>query len=254
MASKKKKHEDHIDETWLIPYADMLTLLLALFIVLFAMSSLDTEKFKQMAIAFKQELKGGTGKEEFLSEQKPPKDKPLVEDKKSEEEMKKELEELKKKQEMEELSDLQKKIDEYIQNNKLSLSLKTTLTERGLMVTIVDSALFDSGKAVVRMESITVAKEISKLLVAASPREIMVSGHTDNIPIANSEFTSNWNLSTARAVNFMQVLLENPDLRPEKFSATGYGEYRPVSPNDSVESRAKNRRVEVLILPLTKQQ
>ncbi len=69
--SKKKKHDEHIDETWLIPYADMLTLLFALFIVLFAMSSIDAEKFKQMAVAFRSELAGGTGNKEFLSDQKP---------------------------------------------------------------------------------------------------------------------------------------------------------------------------------------
>ncbi|UOY94224.1 flagellar motor protein MotB [Ectobacillus sp. JY-23] len=245
MARKKKKHEEHIDETWLIPYADMLTLLLALFIVLFAMSSLDTEKFRQMAIAFNKELKGGTGNKEFLNEAPPAKDVPLKEEKS--------VEELQAKQEMEELKQLQEKIDAYITANKLSLSLKTTLTERGLMITIMDNALFDSGKAFVKLESVATAKEISQLLVAASPREVMVSGHTDNVPITNAEFKSNWDLSTGRAVNFMQVLLENANLQPGKFSAIGYGEYRPVAPNDSAENRAKNRRVEVLILPLTKQ-
>ncbi|WP_439099661.1 flagellar motor protein MotB [Ectobacillus antri] len=245
MARKKKKHEEHIDETWLIPYADMLTLLLALFIVLFAMSSLDTEKFRQMAIAFNKELKGGTGNKEFLNEVPPAQDVPLKEEKSAEE--------IKAKHEMEELKQLQEKIDAYIAANKLSLSLKTTLTERGLMITIMDNALFDSGKAFVKLESVATAKEISQLLVAASPREVMVSGHTDNVPITNAEFKSNWDLSTGRAVNFMQVLLENTNLQPEKFSAIGYGEYRPVAPNDSAENRAKNRRVEVLILPLTKQ-
>lgn len=74
---KKKKHEEHIDETWLIPYSDMLTLLFALFIVLFAMSSIDAAKFKQMAVAFRSELAGGTGNKEFLSDQKPNDEKEL---------------------------------------------------------------------------------------------------------------------------------------------------------------------------------
>lgn len=74
---KKKKHEEHIDETWLIPYSDMLTLLFALFIVLFAMSSIDAAKFKQMAVAFRSELAGGTGNKEFLSDQKPNEEKEL---------------------------------------------------------------------------------------------------------------------------------------------------------------------------------
>ena len=73
---------------------------------------------------------------------------------------------------------------------------------------------------------------MSSLLVSASPREITVSGHTDNVPIANAQFASNWELST-QAVNFMQVLLQNKELQPEKFSAIGYGEYRSIAPNDT---------------------
>ena len=119
------------------------------------------------------------------------------------------------------------------------------------MVTILENVLFDSGKADVKLESLGIAKEMSSLLVSASPREITVSGHTDNVPIANAQFASNWELSTQRAVNFMQVLLQNKELQPEKFSAIGYGEYRSIAPNDTQEGKAKNRRVEVFILPLT---
>ena len=119
------------------------------------------------------------------------------------------------------------------------------------MVTILENILFDSGKADVKLESLGIAKEMSSLLVSASPREITVSGHTDNVPIANAQFASNWELSTQRAVNFMQVLLQNKKLQPEKFSAIGYGEYRSIAPNDTQEGKAKNRRVEVFILPLT---
>ena len=122
------------------------------------------------------------------------------------------------------------------------------------MVTILENVLFDSGKADVKLESLGIAKEMSSLLVSASPREITVSGHTDNVPIANAQFASNWELSTQRAVNFMQVLLQNKELQPEKFSAIGYGEYRSIAPNDTQEGKAKNRRVEVFILPLTEKE
>ena len=237
--NKKKKHDEHIDETWLIPYSDMLTLLFALFIVLFAMSSIDAAKFKQMAVAFRSELAGGTGNKEFLSDQKPNEEKEL-----SEAEVKQ--------QEMNELKAVQKGIDKYIEENKLSSSFKTDLTEKGLKVTILENVLFDSGKADVKLESLNIAKEMSNLLVSTSPREITVSGHTDNVPIANAQFASNWELSTQRAVNFMQVLLQNKELQPEKFSAVGYGEYRSIAPNDTQEGKAKNRRVEVFILPLTR--
>ncbi|PEA56733.1 flagellar motor protein MotB [Bacillus pseudomycoides] len=249
---KKKKHEDHIDETWLIPYADMLTLLFALFIVLFAMSSIDAGKFKQMAVAFKKELSGGTGNKEFLSEQKPISDKDLKETRPESEKIKQKAEAEVKQQEMNELKEVQKNIDKYIEEKGLQSSFNTELTERGLMVTIRDNALFDSGQATVKLESLNMAQEMSSLLVAASPREITVSGHTDNVPISNANFASNWELSTQRAVNFMQALLKNKQLLPQKFSAIGYGEYRPVASNDTPEGRAKNRRVEVFILPLIK--
>ncbi|HDX9576793.1 TPA: flagellar motor protein MotB [Bacillus pseudomycoides] len=249
---KEKKHEEHMDETWLIPYADMLTLLFALFIVLFAMSSIDAAKFKQMAVSFKDELSGGTGKQEFLSDQKTKVEKDLSEKRPESEKIKQQAEAEVKQQEMNELKEVQKNIDKYIEEKGLQSSFNTGLTERGLMVTIRDNALFDSGQATVKLESLNMAQEMSSLLVAASPREITVSGHTDNVPISNAHFASNWELSTQRAVNFMQALLKNNQLLPQKFSAIGYGEYRPVASNDTPEGKAKNRRVEVFILPLIK--
>ncbi|OWT47563.1 flagellar motor protein MotB [Bacillus sp. K2I17] len=227
---RKKKNDEHIDETWLIPYSDMLTLLFALFIVLFAMSSIDTAKFKQMAVSLRSELVGGTGNKEFLSNQK-----------------------ANEKKEMDELKALQKKIDQYINEKQLSSSFQTKLTKKGLMVTILENVLFDSGKADMKLESIEIAKELSHLLVSAAPREITVSGHTDNVPIANAKFSSNWELSSQRAVNFLQVLLQNKELSAENFSAIAHGEYRPIDKNDTQEGKAKNRRVEVFILPLTGQ-
>ncbi|MBD8077304.1 M56 family metallopeptidase [Bacillus thuringiensis] len=156
-----------------------------------------------------------------------------------------------KEKEMNELKALQKKIDQYINEKQLSSSFQTKLTEKGLMVTILENVLFDSGNADVKLESLGIAKEMSNLLVSAAPREITVSGHTDNVPIANTKFASNWELSSQRAVNFIQVLLQNKELPAEKFSAIGYGDYRTINQNDTKEGKAKNRRVEVFILPLT---
>jgi chemotaxis protein MotB len=244
MAKKKKHlHEDHIDETWLIPYADLLTLLLALFIVLFASSQLDAKKFQQIARSFNSALAGGTGVLEYPSpldeeqlqslnreDQKNDKNKQLAYEKK-------------------ELQQVQEKINQYIQQKNLTGQLKTTLTEEGLLVTILDDVLFDSGSAEVRPQDRKLVKEISQLLVMNPPRSIIISGHTDNVPINNSQFASNWELSVMRAVNFMSLLLENKQLDPRWFSAKGYGEYKPVASNDTEEGRKKNRRVEILILP-----
>jgi chemotaxis protein MotB len=116
------------------------------------------------------------------------------------------------------------------------------------MITISDNALFASGSAVVKPESKSLALSIANLLVQYPGYEIVVSGHTDNEPISTTEFKSNWDLSSARAIRFMDILLSNKKLDPKLFSAIGYGEYRPVASNATTEGRAKNRRVEVSII------
>ncbi|MCG5252031.1 flagellar motor protein MotB [Brevibacillus agri] len=254
MAKRPKRHaqhEEHIDESWLIPYADLLTLLLALFIVLFASSEMDAKKFDQMVRSFNVALNGGVG---VLDQPSPiPLDPNMMqqtihkgaqerpkteEEKKLEEAVRKETEDLKK---------LQTQLEGYIQQNKLQDKLQTKLTEEGLLITILDNALFDSGSAVLKPEARKLASEMAAMLVP-HPKKVTVTGHTDNVPIHRAEFPSNWDLSAKRSVNFLKVLLENKKLDPTKFSATGMGEYHPVAPNTTAEGRAKNRRVEVAIL------
>lgn len=252
MARKKKKHrhEEHVDESWLVPYADILTLLLALFIVLFAASSVDAQKFQEISAAFNTAFTGGTGVLEYPSptpdgemEQLDP------EDKMKDEEKKEDTEEKQKRIEQQKLKEVQDKIDTYIKENKLETNLKTILTDEGLLITILNDIFFDSGSSEIRTKDTKFANEISELLVMNPPRNIIVSGHTDNIPISNANFDSNWHLSVMRAVNFMKILIDNDKLDPQGFSAKGFGEFNPVAPNNTKEGRQKNRRVEVLILP-----
>jgi chemotaxis protein MotB len=244
--SKKKKHhhEEHVDESWLIPYADLLTLLLALFIVLFASSSVDAHKFQQIAKSMSSAFNGGAGIMEYpspLPDVRP--ETATLEDSKG-----KEIPDFNQKEKAE-LAELQKKVNDYIREKNLDDNLQTRLTDEGLLITILNDVFFDSGKAEVRIGNGTLAEDISELLVTKPPRNVIISGHTDNVPIHNSQFDSNWHLSVMRAVNFMKVLLENENLDPRRFSAKGFGEYQPVEKNDSKEGRAKNRRVELLILP-----
>ena len=238
---KKHKHEDHIDESWLIPYADILTLLLALFIVLFASSTVDQEKLEQMSQVFNQVFDGGTGLMENPapidvpskpggSDGEGPQSSAYIEDQQA-------------------LSEIQDSVDEYIAVNALEKQFATELTGEGLLVTIRDSILFDLGEAEVKAEYRQIAEDISELLVFDPPRNVVITGHTDNIPIASSEFASNWELSVMRAVNFLKILVNNETIDPLYFSAKGYGEFKGVASNDTAEGRAKNRRVEVLIQP-----
>lgn len=244
---KKEKGEHEFNETWLLPYSDLMTLLLALFIVLFASSAVDAQKFQSMSKVFSEIFTGGTGIVDYES----------IEQKNGEEladETKEKLEKAKEQtqvpvDEQTTLSATQERVNQYILEKGLTGQLKTSLTSEGLLVTINDSVLFDSGSAEVREEDIAIAKEISDLLVIDPPHNVIISGHTDNVPIQNSNFSSNWELSVMRAVNFMKIILENDQLDPRMFSAKGFGEFQPIASNDTEEGKAKNRRVEVLILP-----
>lgn len=238
MSRKKKhaKHEEHMDESWLLPYADLLTLLLALFIVLFSMSKVDAQKFKQLSSSFRNEFTGGKG---VLEEEHPvkPVETPQEDDAQS--------------TEMKNLEEVQEKISDYIAKNDLKSKLQTRLTDEGLLVSILNDVLFDSSSAIVRKQDEEFVQEVSQLLVMDFPRSIVISGHTDNIPISNANFASNWELSVMRAINFMKILMKNNQLDPKTFSAKGYGEYKPAATNETDEGKQKNRRVEILILPNT---
>lgn len=272
---KKAKHEEHVDESWLIPYADLLTLLLALFIVLFASSSVDAKKFEAVSDAFNSIFTSGTGVLEQSSivveddagsqtqstdqETDANADTTLPEEEATEltaeeQEIQDFLNEQSARdeaiaQDQAELREIQEILNAYIAENGLSDQFATELLDEGLLLTIRDSILFQSGSADVQASYREVAGEVSDLLEFDPPRNVIITGHTDNVPIGNAAFSSNWELSVMRAVNFMKLVIENPELDPRWFSAKGFGEFQPIASNDTEEGRAANRRVEVLILP-----
>lgn len=248
---RPEHHEEHADESWLIPYADILTLLLALFIVLFSSAQVDAKKLEQISASFVSAFSvGGAG---ILPDNRsnaavvagpaaPPVDPGNPSDK-----------ERLFMRETVQLLEVKKALDAYIQQNNLSGDLNTMLTGDGLMLRIRDSALFPSGSAELLPDARRLAGEVAKLLLAV-PQKVTISGHTDTVPINVAEFPSNWELSSKRALNFMRYLMDQqPKLDPTRFNATGYGEYRPAAPNTSPEGQSKNRRVEVLILRQYKQ-
>lgn len=253
MSRKRRTNNDNkVDDSWLLPYADMLTLLLALFIVLFAMSEVDVKRFKQLAYIFETEFVGGAGIIDdgmTLVPEDHPEAEGVDENSEDESDITTELEDELVQQEFEELKTMQKNIDEYITTNNLTDILGTQLTGEGLFVTVRTDVTFDTGSAQVRDEAKEIAKEIASFLNTDPPHAIVVSGHADDRPMYNEEFASNWELSSMRAIQFMYLLLEDANIEPKWFSAKGYGEYQPLVPNTSEENRAINRRVEVLIEP-----
>lgn len=237
---KHKKHEEHVDESWLVPYADILTLLLALFIVLFASSTVDQQKMEQMSAVFNDIFTSGTGVM----------DNPAVVQTPNGSTSNIQSGASKYMEDQDRLKESQDRVEEFIAINELEKQFETKLTTEGLLITIRDSVLFDMGRAELKAEYATIADELSQLLMFDPPRNIVITGHTDNVPIKTSEFDSNWELSVMRAVNFMkEVVTENEELDSKYFSVKGFGEYNPIASNDTEEGRAKNRRVEVLVQP-----
>lgn len=247
---RKKKSQSHMDESWLLPYADLLTLLVALFIVLFAMSDINIQKYEQLASVFRSEFSNaGSG---VLDHQEMPVPPPVEEgaEEDENEEIEEDDEEVDRSEsELRDLQALQTQINHYIKDHELTEQLGTELTDEGLMITLVNEVLFDSGSAKVKETSKEMANDVSVLLYTEPPHQVVISGHADDVPIETEEYNSNWELSVSRAINFMTLILENEELDPTLFSAKGYGEFHPIVPNTSAENRAKNRRVEVLILP-----
>jgi len=249
-----KHHEEHADESWLIPYADLLTLLLALFIVLFAMGKTDEKKFGEMGRSFNVAFGGGAATLFSFNQGPPvvsPQDAPpqttqlntsLMSPSQTTADSQAAL------RETVQLLQVKEAVDRYIKAAGLGGDLETQLTEDGLRIRIRDSALFRSGQADLLPESRVLAGNVAKLLAGLN-QQIIVAGHTDNVPINTAQFPSNWELSGMRAVNFMRFMFtQEATLKPANFSAVGYSEYRPVGPNTTNEGRAKNRRVEIWIL------
>jgi len=261
--SKKHKHDDHeehMDESWLIPYADLLTLLLALFIVLYAMSSVDAKKFQDMSKAFSIAFNSGIGvldqsgivtnanqmHEQDNTRRSADSEDSLNKTHQAEQDQQQQQELMQKEQEQ--LEELKKQLDEYIKNNGLTTQLETKLNQSQLMITISDNALFSSGSADITDDSEELGIAIGTMLSKYPGYEVTVHGHTDNQPINTFEFASNYELSAKRAINFMSVLIDSGKLDPRLISPTGYGEFRPIATNDTAAGRAKNRRVEVSII------
>ncbi len=243
--SKTRSDDNHIDETWLLPYADMLTLLVALFIVLFAMGQVDQAKYDELRVVLSDTL-GGSG---ILDHQDSieSSDEPTIT---KEYELETVTLSETAQAEKTELEQLQSRLNGYIDEMQLADRLQTELGASGLLITINDGILFESGSAELRMESHELMAQLSSMLASDPPRYIQISGHTDNVPMANDQFDSNWDLSGARANNVMKLFLESGFVEPAQLSFTGYGEYHPVESNETVEGRQSNRRVEVMVLPL----
>jgi chemotaxis protein MotB len=153
-------------------------------------------------------------------------------------------------EEIEKLNRTKKLLESRLKKEIEDKQIRLKMAQKGLVITFVDEVLFDSGKADIRKEAYPALDKIARVLIENVPdREIGIEGHTDNEPIKYSGWKSNWELSTARATSVLHYLVDEKGIAPERVTAIGYGEYRPVATNATAQGRQLNRRVEIVILP-----
>jgi len=147
------------------------------------------------------------------------------------------------------LIELKKRLEAYVMEERLGNYIGLAINEKGLVVSLREKLMFDSGKAEIYEEAKQILKDISKEIVDV-PNNVRIEGHTDDVPIGlelKSKFPTNWELSTARATNVTRYLLETLNFPPRRISSAGYGEYQPVVDNDTEERRGMNRRVDIVV-------
>lgn len=228
--ARKPVHEEHENsERWLLTYADLITLLLAFFIVMYSMSQVDSKKFGAVSTALHQILSGGglmmrgqTGTAVAHTEASVP-------------------------TASQDLKIMLKELETSLNASGLQSRVRVGHDARGVILSLGETVLFESGHAELAPGAQAVLDSLSHVL-AQYPNEIRVEGHTDNVPIHSLQYGSNWELSTNRATAVVRYLIESHDLPPYQLSAAGYAEFRPSAPNDNPEHRARNRRVDFVIL------
>jgi chemotaxis protein MotB len=252
MALRKKhpEHENH--ERWLVSYADFITLLFAFFVVMFASSQTDKGKAQQVANSVKQALEkdhvaamvaavlGGTvddrGQGSAMTKGPGGAANAAQADPENQEQIR-----------QQQLVDLAQSLSNELTPGIKAGEIHVTMTERGLVVSFAQAALFPSGEDVVSADAY---ERIGKVAAAVArlPNHIRLEGHTDSVPINTLRFHSNWDLSSARAIALLKILTDQFDVPPTKLSVVGYADTAPVASNDTEEGRGKNRRVDIVIL------
>ena len=267
MAARRRKHagghdEEHENhERWLITYADMITLLMVLFIVLYAIGQTDLAKFEALKESLSDSLGSGDGIDNIVAEggegvlAGDPSPVDLESNNTAAAMEALEREELAQElaaAEQERLTGAQEAIEAELAAVGLDNAVAFRLEERGLVVSIVvDNVLFDIGSAALRPGGREVLDHLAPAL-GRLPNPIAIEGHTDDTPInGGGTYATNWELSTARATSVLRYLIDSPAVPADRLSAAGYADQRPVTGNGTAEGRAANRRVELVVLSTT---
>lgn len=234
--SRRKRYKRPLEEgapAWMTTYSDMITLVLAFFVLLFSFAVIDEARFNELLSSLRITFLGSEG---ILRGSIDPADLP--------DSFFQDYEELE--LELEDPLETLEIIHQFIEENGLEDTIHVFVDDRGIVLEISDALLFDSAKADLEIEAIEILSYVADLL-GDLQNKVVVEGHTDDVPINTLLFPSNWELSVARAVTVVRFLVEEKGLDPPRFSAMGYGEYHPVAGNSTAEGRAKNRRVNIVV-------
>jgi chemotaxis protein MotB len=236
--SRPEEHDNH--ERWLVSYADFITLLFAFFVVMYALSSINEGKYRilsdSLSNAFRN-VSSSAGQVLIITEGAPPLPVPVARPDKGADEAK-----IRQRGRMRNMArEIMEALAPLAQEGKV----RVLESSRGVMVEINDSVLFAPGQARLSPISADALQAVAEV-IAATEFPVTIEGHTDNIPINTPQFPSNWELSAVRATTVLRLFAAS-GVGQERLTAIGYGEQRPVETNDTVEGRARNRRVTIVI-------
>lgn len=228
MARKRRvEQEESMAEAWLLPYSDLMTLVLAVFIVLFAVSQIDSGRAQQVSDQFTESMRTDTYGAELQQIKS---------------DMRQMVEE-----EDNNLQEVKEKIDAQLEIKNMTAYVSTEIDERGLVISLSNAIFFDPGSASIKSEYTPVLMDIAGIISEIN-NYIRIEGHTDTVPMNSEVYPSNWELSSARAARVGRMFIDQSNNPPERFLTVGYGEYRPVADNATAEGRAKNRRIDIIVL------
>lgn len=229
-------------DRWLISYADYVTLLLAFFVTIYAVSRLDNAKLIEAQHSIQRALNapvflGGFPLEPGVADLPVPGargDLPQAGLRASP---------------STQIQEVAREVQQSLRDQAFFQDIRLMITGRGLVIHLPEFLFFETGEARIRPQAEPLLNRLAELL-RKIPNPVVVEGHTDNVPINNNRFPSNWELSVHRATNLVRYLIEQEHLNPGRFAAAGYGEYAPLASNDEAGGRRLNRRVDIVIKPL----
>jgi chemotaxis protein MotB len=245
--ARKHKHPEHVNhERWLVSYADFITLLFATFTALYALSKADASKAKAVADGMREAF-GTSGAKmvnmEALDVNGIPSDKSRLPKGEGNQNTPPSTKEAGK----QEFEEIKKEVEEFLMTKGMLDKVAIDQQERGLVVSMKEGGFFESGSADLKESAYTVLAELAqKIKEYRNP--VRIEGHTDNVPMSSRTYPSNWELSSARATSVVRVLTDRFKVASGKISATGFGDSRPKTSNDTPAGRARNRRVDIVIL------